>query len=106
MTHVLQHKKGGDNMYKVKLKTVGGCERLYQTKTYNKRGCQILVDILFAHPFTTTVTVVKPHASIYDSEVDDALEYNKNCRYISRTTENFNTIFDARTFVADYITKL
>lgn len=93
-------------MYKIKLKTTGGRERLYQTKTYNKRGCQILVDILFEHPFTTTITVVKPHASMYDSEVDYALEYNKKCRYISRTTENFDTLFDARAFVADYITKL
>lgn len=93
-------------MYKIKLKTTGGRERLYQTKTYNKRGCQISVDILFEHPFTTTITVVKPHASMYDSEVDYALEYNKNCRYISRTTENFDTLFDARVFVADYITKL
>ena len=93
-------------MYKIKLKTTGGRERLYQTKTYNKRGCQISVDILFEHPFTTTITVVKPHASLYDSEVDYALEYNKNCRYVSRTTENFDTLFDARSFVADYITKL
>ena len=93
-------------MYKVKLKTVDGRERLYQTKTCNKRGCQILVDILFEHPFTTTITVVKPHASLYDSEVDYALEFNKECRYISRVTKNFNTLFDARTFVADYITKI
>lgn len=93
-------------MYKIKLKTTGGRERLYQTKTYNKRGCQISVDILFEHPFTTTITVVKPHASMYDSEVDFALEYNKNCRHISRTTENFDTLFNARVFVADYITKL
>lgn len=93
-------------MYKVKLKTVDGRERLYQTKTYEKRGCQIIVDILFEHPFTTAITVVKPHASLYDSEVDYALEYNKNCRYISRTTENFDTLFDARLFVADYISKL
>ena len=93
-------------MYKVKLKTVNGQERLYQTKVFEKRGCQISVDTLFSHPYTTTITVVKPHASIYDSEVDYALEYHKNCRYISRTTENFNTLFDARTFVADYITKL
>lgn len=93
-------------MYKVKLKTVNGRERLYQTKTYNKSGCQILVDILFAHPFTTTITVVKPHASLYDGEVDYALEFDKECRYISRTTENFDTLFDARVFVADYITKL
>lgn len=93
-------------MYKIKLKTTGGRERLYQTKTYNKRGCQISVDILFEHPFTTTITVVKPHASLYDSEVDYALEFDKECRYISRTTENFDTLFDARSFVADYITKL
>lgn len=93
-------------MYKVKLKTVDGRERLYQTKVFKKRGCQISVDTLFSHPFTTTITVVKPHASIYDSEVDYALEYNKNCRYVSRTTENFDTLFDARSFVADYITKL
>lgn len=93
-------------MYKVKLKTVDGREQLYQTKTYNKHGCQISVDTLFSHPFTTTITVVKPHASMYDSEVDFALEYNKNCRYISRTTENFNTLLEARTFVADYISKL
>lgn len=93
-------------MYKIKLKTTGGRKRLYQTKTYNKRGCQISVDILFEHPFTTTITVVKPHASLYDSEVDYALEFDKECRYISRTTENFDTLFDARAFVADYITKL
>lgn len=93
-------------MYKIKLKTTGGRERLYQTKTYNKRGCQISVDILFEHPFTTTITVVKPHASLYNSEVDYALEFDKECRYISRTTENFDTLFDARAFVADYITKL
>lgn len=93
-------------MYKIKLKTTGGRERLYQTKVFKKHGCQISVDTLFSHPFTTTITVVKPHASMYDSEVDYALEYNKNCRYISRTTENFNTLFEARTFVADYITKL
>lgn len=93
-------------MYKVKLKKVDGREQLYQTKTYNKRGCQISVDILFEHPFTTTITVVKPHASIYDSEVDYALEFDKDCRYISRTTKNFDTLFDARVFVADYITKL
>lgn len=93
-------------MYKIKLKTTGGRERLYQTKTYNKRGCQISVDILFEHPFTTTITVVKPHASLYDSEVEYALEFDKECRYISRTTENFGTLFDARSFVADYITKL
>ena len=93
-------------MYKVKLKTVNGRERLYQTKTYNKRGCQISVDTLFEHPFTTTITVVKPHASLYNDEVNYALEFDKECRYISRTTENFNTLFDARAFVADYITKL
>ena len=93
-------------MYKLKLKTVDGRERLYQTSVFKKRGCQILVDILFEHPFTTTITVVKPHASLYNSEVDYALEYNKNYRYISRTTKNFNTLFDARSFVADYITKL
>lgn len=93
-------------MYKVKLKTTGGRERLYQTKVFEKRGCQILVDILFEHPFTTTITVIKPHASMYDSEVDYTLEFNKECRYISRTTKNFNTLFDARSFVADYITKL
>ena len=93
-------------MYKAKLKTANGRERLYQTKTYNKRGCQISVDILFEHPYTTTITVVKPHASMYDSEVDYALECNENCRYISRTTENFDTLFDARAFVADYIMKL
>lgn len=93
-------------MYKVKLKTTGGRERLYQTKVFEKSGCQILVDILFEPPFTTTITVVNPHASLYDSEVDYALEYNETCQYISRTTENFNTLFDARVFVADYITKL
>lgn len=93
-------------MYKIKLKTTGGRERLYQTKVFKKRGCQISVDTLFSHPFTTTITVVKPHASMYDSEVDYALEFDKECRYISRTTENFNTLFDARAFVADYITKL
>lgn len=93
-------------MYKIELQTTGGRERLYQTKVFEKSGCQILVDILFAHPFTTTITVVKPHASLYDSEVDYALEFNKECRYISRVTKNFNTLFDARTFVADYITKI
>lgn len=93
-------------MYKLKLKTTGGRERLYQTKICNKRGCQISVDILFEHPFTTTITVVNPHASLYDSEVEYALEFDKECRYISRTTENFDTLFDARAFVADYITKL
>lgn len=92
-------------MYKVKLKTVNGRERLYQTTVFKKRGCQISVDTLFAHPFTTTITVVKPHASLCDSEVDYALEFNKECRYISRT-KNFDTLFDARVFVADYITKL
>lgn len=93
-------------MYKVKLKTTNGRERLYQTKVFKKRGCQILVDILFEHPFTTVITVIKPHASLYDGEVNYALEFDKECRYISRTTENFNTLFDARAFVADYITKL
>ena len=93
-------------MYKVKLKTVNGRERLYQNKVFEKSGCQILVDILFEHPFTTTITVVKPHASLYNDEVNYALEFDKECRYISRTTENFNTLFDARAFVADYITKL
>lgn len=93
-------------MYTLKLKIVNGRERLYQTSVFKKRGCQISVDTLFSHPFTTTITVVKPHASLYDSEVDYALEFDKDCRYISRTTKNFNTLFDARSFVADYITKL
>lgn len=93
-------------MYKIELKTVNGQEQLYQTKTYEKRGCQISVDILFEYPFTTTITVVKLHASLYDSEVDYALEFNKECQYISRTTENFDTLYDARAFIADYITKL